>query len=98
MDGGVDDAGAMLDLDDGKLSPRDISPICTIRRLTEKKNIISKNTSLRVMATNLSSGSGLVCVWHRMSEGLAVKILERTGTNALPYINAPSFRVPDATL
>ena len=37
MDGGVDDAGAMLDLDDGKLSPRDISPICTIRRLTEKK-------------------------------------------------------------
>jgi hypothetical protein len=97
MDGGVDDAGAMLDLDDGKLSPRDISPICTIRRLTEE-NIISKNTSLRVMATDLSSRSGLVCVWHRMSEGLAVKTLERTGTNALPYIYAPSFRVPDATL
>lgn len=29
---------------------------------------------------------------------MAVKTLERTGTNALPYINAPSFWVPDATL
>lgn len=26
------------------------------------------------------------------------KRLERTGTNALPYINTPSFWVPDATL
>jgi hypothetical protein len=33
-----------------------------------------------------------------MSEGASVKILERTGTNALPYINPPSFWVPDATL
>jgi len=59
MDGGVDDAGAMLG-DDGKLSPRDITPISSIRWL--------------------SSRSGLV------------------GTNALPYINPPSFWVPDATL
>ena len=29
---------------------------------------------------------------------MAVKRLERTGTNALPYINTPSFWVPDATL
>jgi hypothetical protein len=33
-----------------------------------------------------------------MSGGVAVKTLERTGTNALPYINTPSFWVPDATL
>ena len=30
--------------------------------------------------------------------GVAVNRVERTGTNALPYINSPSFRVPDATL
>jgi hypothetical protein len=42
MDGGVDDAGAMLD--DGKLSPRDITPISSIWWLTGG-NIISKNTS-----------------------------------------------------
>jgi len=41
MDGGVDDAGAMLD--DGKLSPRDITPISSIRWLTGG-NIIRKNT------------------------------------------------------
>lgn len=29
---------------------------------------------------------------------VAVKREERTGTNALPYINTPSFWVPDATL
>jgi hypothetical protein len=29
---------------------------------------------------------------------VAVKTLQRTGTNALPYINTPSFWVPDATL
>lgn len=34
-----------------------------------------------------------------MSRGAAVKkTLERTGTNALPYIDTPSFWVPDATL
>ena len=38
-DGGVDDAGAMLD--DGKLSPRDITPISSIRWLTGG-NIVSK--------------------------------------------------------
>jgi hypothetical protein len=43
MDGGVDDAGAMLG-DDGKLSPRDITPISSIRWLTAG-NIISKNMS-----------------------------------------------------
>jgi hypothetical protein len=34
-----------------------------------------------------------------MSRDVAVKqTLERTSTNALPYINTPSFWVPDATL
>lgn len=42
MDGGVDDAGAMLD--DGNLSPRDITPISSVRWLI-RGNIISKNTS-----------------------------------------------------
>ena len=42
MDGGVDDAGAMLD--DGNLSPRDITPISSIWWLI-RENIISKNTS-----------------------------------------------------
>jgi len=44
MDGGVDDAGAMLD--DGKLSPRDITPISSIRWLIGG-NIISEHTSYR---------------------------------------------------
>jgi hypothetical protein len=59
MDGGVDDAGAMLD--DGKLSPRDITPISSVRWLTGG-NIISKNTSYGVITTDLSSWSGMVCV------------------------------------
>jgi hypothetical protein len=41
MNGGVNDAGAMLD--DGKLSPAKITPISSIRWLTGG-NIISKNT------------------------------------------------------
>ena len=61
MDGGVDDAGAMLD--DGKLSPRDITPICTIRWLTGG-NVISKKKHeiYSAMTTDLSSRSRLVCV------------------------------------
>jgi hypothetical protein len=33
-----------------------------------------------------------------MSGGVALNRLERTGTDAFPYINTSSFRVPDATL
>lgn len=36
---------------------------------------------------------------ERMSGvSMVVETLERTGTNALPYINTPSFWVPDTTL
>lgn len=56
---GLTTPGAMLD--DGNLSPRDISPICSIRWLTGEK-IISKNTSNGVTTTNLGSRSRMVCV------------------------------------
>jgi hypothetical protein len=55
---GLTTPGAMLD--DGNLSPRDISPICSIRWLGSRSRMV--------------------------------------GTNAFPYINTPSFRVPDAAL
>ena len=37
-------------------------------------------------------------MWHRISGGVAVNRLGRTGTDAFPYIDTSSFRVPDATL
>ncbi|KAN0116184.1 hypothetical protein V8E52_006241 [Russula decolorans] len=70
MDGGVDDAGAMLG-DDGKLSPRDITPISSIRWLTAG-NIInmdrhapgSLNLSVPHVTIPLEQAWDLVPVHH----------------------------------
>ena len=87
--------GAMLD--NGKLSPGDIAPICTVWWLPEE-NIINKRAVRDDGGmANLSSRRRVVCVASNEWD-VAVSRLERTGTNAFPDINTPSFRVPDATL